>query len=364
MKKLPSPEKVTDMWEILKSEKRPIVIYGMGNGADKLIARFDSLGIKYADVFASDGFVRGHSFRGIRVKSFSEIKELYSDFVIVLSFATRLPELIDTLISMDENFDMYVPDMPISDEHEYFDSAFYKEHYEEITKALDALYDEESKNVFISVIRYKLSGRMRDILEFTSSKEEMYSLFSSKKINTLIDAGAYSGDTLSEAIRFFPELRSAICIEPDPKTFKRLVRFCEGLEGIDVRCVRAAAWDKTGDGFFAGAGNRNSSVLEASTHSYQHKVEETPLVRIDDLSDGKIDYVKYDVEGSEREALSGSAGMIEKYRPALLVSLYHKSRDIFELVNILRERYPYYKMYLRRLRCLPAWEINLIMLPL
>ncbi len=363
MKNLPSPEAVTDMWESLKSEKRPIVIYGMGNGADKLIARLDSLGIKYADVFASDGFVRGHSFHGVRVKSFSEIKELYPDFVVLLSFATRLPELIDTLLRMDEEFDMYVPDMPVSDEHEYFDSAFYKEHYEEIKAALDAFCDEESKNVFISVIRYKLSGRMRDILEFTSTKEEMYSLLSHVKIKALVDAGAYSGDTLSEAIKFFPELRFGTCIEPDPKTFKRLTRFCEGLTGIDVRCVRAAAWDKTGDGFFAGAGNRNSSVLDASTHSYQHRVEETPLVRIDDLTEEKIDYIKYDVEGSEREALAGSDKTIRKDRPQLLVSLYHKSRDVFELVNILRERYPYYKMYLRRLRCLPAWEINLIMLP-
>ena len=46
--------------------------------------------------------------------------------------------------------------------------------------------------------------------------------------------------------------------------------------------------------------------------------------------------------------------------PTLLISLYHRSRDIFYLVNFVRERYPEYKLYLRRLRCLPAWEIDLI----
>ena len=45
-----------DMWDILRGENRPIVVYGMGNGADKLIRRFDSLGIEIADFFASDGF--------------------------------------------------------------------------------------------------------------------------------------------------------------------------------------------------------------------------------------------------------------------------------------------------------------------
>ena len=48
-------------------------MYGMGNGADKLFARFSEYGIEVKEVFASDGFVRGHSFRGYTVKSFSDI---------------------------------------------------------------------------------------------------------------------------------------------------------------------------------------------------------------------------------------------------------------------------------------------------
>ena len=53
--------------------------------------------IKVSDIFASDGFVRGHSFRGYLVKSFSEIKATYSDFVILLSFASNRSEVIDML---------------------------------------------------------------------------------------------------------------------------------------------------------------------------------------------------------------------------------------------------------------------------
>ena len=86
---LPEYPLLSDMWEEIKNEKRPIVVYGMGNGADKLFDRLDSFGVKVSDVFASDGFVRGHSFRGYRVKSFSEIKETYADFVILLSFASN-----------------------------------------------------------------------------------------------------------------------------------------------------------------------------------------------------------------------------------------------------------------------------------
>ena len=85
-------------------------------------------------------------------------------------------------------------------------------------------------------------------------------------------------------------------------------------------------------------------------------------MRIDSIDGEKIDYIKYDVEGAEAEALQGSERTILRDKPSLLVSLYHRSRDIFELTNELAAKYPFYKMYLRRLKCLPAWEIDLILI--
>ena len=42
----------SDVWDALSFEKRPIVVYGMGNGADKLIRRYEKYGIKISDIFA------------------------------------------------------------------------------------------------------------------------------------------------------------------------------------------------------------------------------------------------------------------------------------------------------------------------
>ena len=363
MTRLPIFPNTCDMWQELLAETRPIVIYGMGNGADKLISRLDSIGVEYADIFASDGFVRGQIFHGKRVKSYSEIKAEYEDFVVLLSFATRLPEVIELVEKIGSENKLYIPDMPVSEENVYFDAPFYNDHIEEIRTAFSALEDEESKNVFSSVIHYKLSGRITDLLECTSDKEEMYSLFKKEKIHSLIDVGAYSGDTLKEALAFFPNLSYAVCIEPDKRTFKRLSKFCETVDKCTLKLVNAAAWHEDSVGEFAVSGNRNSTVVGSSTLSYQHKTEITPLVRVGGISEGVVDYIKYDVEGSEREALSGSFDLISRDRPQLLISLYHKSRDIFELINLMKEKYPDYKFYLRRLRCLPAWELNLIMIP-
>lgn len=42
------------VWRRLQEETRPIALYGMGDGADKILAQFDRLGIRASAVFASD----------------------------------------------------------------------------------------------------------------------------------------------------------------------------------------------------------------------------------------------------------------------------------------------------------------------
>lgn len=101
------------VWTRLQEEARPIVLYGMGDGADKILDRFETLGITAAGVFASDEFVRGHSFRGFRVKKLSEIvEELGEDIVIVIAFASQRPEVLEKMYDLDARFDVVAPDVP------------------------------------------------------------------------------------------------------------------------------------------------------------------------------------------------------------------------------------------------------------
>ena len=355
---LPAYPVKSDMWEELKKESRPIVVYGMGNGADKLFERLAEYDISVSDVFASDGFVRGHSFRGYRVKSFSEIKESYEDFVILLSFASNRAEVIDMLSEIDESYDMYVPDMPVAGVEEYFDKDFYNSHYEEILKAYESLEDDNSKAIFSSVVNYKLTGKMKFLLECYSTRDEIYSLMPREKISRTVDAGAYNGDTIREIKEYFPNLEEVYAIEPDKKNYKKLVKYSEAETEIEVNAYNLGAWCDDRDAFFFGSGNRNSTFV--ATASFEHSKEGTMLMTIDNITQGRIDYIKYDVEGAEAEALIGSHIVISECHPTLLISLYHRSRDIFTLVNTVKERYPKDRLYLRRLRCLPAWEIDLI----
>ena len=50
---------IPDLWRYLKiasDQNRPILLYGMGNGADKILAVCEKYEITVRDCFASDGF--------------------------------------------------------------------------------------------------------------------------------------------------------------------------------------------------------------------------------------------------------------------------------------------------------------------
>ncbi len=83
------------VWLKLQKESRPILLYGMGNGADMIIERLHEFGIEYSDVYASDEFVRGHSFHGKKVLKYSEAEEKYGDFVSLMTFAVKDDATID-----------------------------------------------------------------------------------------------------------------------------------------------------------------------------------------------------------------------------------------------------------------------------
>ena len=80
-----------DLWNYLQRTDKTVVMYGMGNGADKILNVCEKYGITVSDFFASDGFVRGHKFHEKTVLSYSQVKEKYGkdNIIVLLSFASQ-----------------------------------------------------------------------------------------------------------------------------------------------------------------------------------------------------------------------------------------------------------------------------------
>ncbi len=357
---LPTYPATRDVWDLLRQETRPLVVYGMGNGADKLLAECDARGIAIADFMASDGFVRGQSFHGKTVLSLASVKEKYSDFVLVLAFASSRPEVLEMLWELAETYPLIMPDLPVVGKT-CFDKEFYNAHYADFSRIMSGFADSVSCNLYAAVLQYKLTGDILILRDAYTDAASAQALLQPETVETYIDLGAYRGDTLAEQVAVSPRLQRAVCVEPDRRSYAKLAAYAETLTDKEVRCVHAAVGDTDGVATLAASGNRNSSLVGAS---YENRAEEVALVTVDTLCDGLLpDYIKYDVEGAELPALLGSALTISRARPIILLSLYHRTEDMIDLADALRALCPDYDFYLRRPACVPAWELNLIAVP-
>lgn len=352
----------TDLWQYLSQTDKPILLYGMGNGADKILRVCESYGIEISDFFASDGFVRGHSFHSKVVLSYSEAKEKYGHFIVLLSFASALPDVLANIRRIAAENELYAPDVPVFGDN-LFNLDFFRTHEKELGETYSLLADDLSRKTFINVIQYKLTGNI-SYLDACEADEEavMRELIVPEEITEYADLGAYNGDTVRRLSSLAPKLRRVIAFEPDRRNFRKLSEYAEGVsESLSVTPLQLAAWSHRETLLMDASGNRNANLADAA------KAKKTVEVMADSLDnqlgDLRPDYVKYDVEGSEKEAILGSKKTIQSYRPKLLVSLYHRSEDLFALPLLLKELTPDYDFYLRKLPYIPAWDLNLYAIP-
>lgn len=344
-----------DLWDYLKSTSKPILIYGMGNGADKIINTLESYGIQYADVFASDGFVRGHSYRDKIVISYSQACEKYKDFIILLSFGTRLEDVMERIFYLDSIHELYAPDVPVCD-GEIFNTDFFEAHSNELESARGLLYDEKSRLIFDDIIRFKLTGKIKYLKSTAEDEKTIDKILNTEKYKTFLDLGAYNGDTVRKYLNLCPNLCEIHAFEPDFRNFKKLSAYAQGELRALINAYNYASWNEDTTLKFSASGNRNSSG--AGTISHKTKFVSIEAKRPDSIVK-QADFIKYDVEGAEYKAILGSEGIIKASTPDLLVSMYHKSEDLFELPILISSLNPSYKLYLRRLPYIPAWDLNL-----
>lgn len=349
MAKLEIKEKES-CWEFLQKTDLPIFIYGMGDGALKILSVFEKYHIPTAGFFASDEFVRGHSFEGHLVHKLSQIEQLVDDFVIVLAFAAGYESLYKRVNSIAEKHLLLAPDVPVAGGG-LFDYDYFCKNRDKFEAVYERLEDEVSRRTYENVLNFKISGKIEYLNACTSDKSEVYdSLVKLGNAERYVDLGAYNGDTALE----FAEVANGryehiYAFEPNPKNYRKLCRNTEELH--DITTFNAAAWNEDTVLRFT----KNEGRM--SQNSSKGEVETTAL-SVDNAIEEQVTLIKLDVEGSEREAIEGAARHI-RGGANVISALYHRNEDLFAIPLQLLELNPDLKLYIRHQLYIPAWETNL-----
>lgn len=346
------------IWDHLKSTDKPIVLYGTGNGADKIIDQCEKRNIRIDGIFASDGFVRNRVFRSMPVESYASVCErLGDDIIILMSFGSNLPEIADRCRALAEKHEFYVPEVPLYPS-EVFDFDYYETYINDITRAAELFEDDYSKSLFYDMIAYRMTGKLEYLSTTETLCDSLSSLFDADSIHTIVDAGAFNGDTARIFADTFPTLKMIYALEPDSRTFRKLSAYADTEKRCAINAVNSAAYDRSGGIEFESSGSRGSGTQGMNNRS---KTAVVDCITIDEVANGEnIDLIKYDVEGDEEKAIDGSSKVITDCAPSLIVSLYHRTHDIFTLPLKIKGLLPNAKFYLRRVPCIPAWDLTLV----
>ncbi len=344
-------EKITEapLWDYLKTAKKPIILYGMGNGADMIIEVLESLGLHHSEVFASDRFVRGHFFHGKKVLTFSEVKEKYDDFIILMTFAVHDRETLDKVKKMSEEYELFSPTVPVAGKG-LFTLDFIKENDALFEKAYKLLADERSKADFLNVLNFKVSGKVSYLFDAHYEKPLLYEeILHLGENEVIVDLGAYDGDTIREFLTATDgKYKKIFAFEPDAKNFRKLTAKTGNMKNLE--CFNIGAWDKKETLFFQKKKGRNS-----------HQADEGIPVNFDSVDNtvkDEVTFIKMDIEGAELKALEGARHTIELHRPKLYVCAYHRNEDMFALPLKIKDICADYKIYFRQHPYIPAWEAN------
>lgn len=336
---------MTDIWNRLKGNDKPVLLYGSGDGAEKIFNELCRRNIKISGVFAGDGFKKNRKFKDYNIITFSEAVRIFGNFTGLFAFGSNSDEVIGGVKKMMQTVEISVAEMPVCG-NKPFDIDFARQNAEKLKKVYNLLADEQSKKVFEQTVLFKLDGNINRLFNCETDEDEAFNnILKLEKGNSFLDLGAYNGDTVLDFVGRVGEYSYITAVEPDIKTFKKLENNTKHLK---VEKINSAVSDKCGEIPFSFKSSRGSAF------GGDDKIS---AVTIDSLNK-KFDYIKFDVEGEELKAIIGGKNLICKTKPKMLVSCYHRIEDYFEIPLKVLEIRPDYKVYMRHFKYIPAWDTN------
>lgn len=345
-----------DMWQVLATDKKPIVLYGIGDGADKIVAQMEQKGIKLSGVFASDGFVpkKEKLFHGHKIESYSALKERFGEMTVLVAFGTKLDGVLENIRNINAECTLFSPDVPVFGEG-IFDLEFFNKNASRLEAVFSRLADDTSRHAYISSVKYRLTGKINYLSDCETTVAESYkNILKPYNGCSYVDVGAYTGDTIEEFAEYSGKNITVHAFEPDSKNFKKLGNYCSdcGIKNISIH--NNAAWDKNEDITFYSRSGRNSAGTTSHAGAKQTVIRG---VMVDDFCE-YADFIKIDAEGSDKKALIGMQNLIKKHAPALTVAAYHRTEDYFDIPEYVLSVFSDYDVYFRHFKHIPCWDTN------
>jgi FkbM family methyltransferase len=194
----------------------------------------------------------------------------------------------------------------------------------------DSLVDEESRQTFFDIVRFRLSAEVDLMKSYRVRVQEQYlEPFMRYQHETFVDAGGFDGDTTEAFAKKYNDYLKILFFEPSRKNMLAAHRRLADFRDIQYY-DKGLSDNRATLRFDPNAGSASAlSVLGSET---------IEVDKLDQLVDQPVTFIKMDLEGWELNALKGSIRHLKDDRPKLAIAAYHDSPDfrlIFEFIENL-----------------------------
>jgi FkbM family methyltransferase len=181
----------------------------------------------------------------------------------------------------------------------------------------------------------------RKLLTFILAEEDWIMTYARgreiRRGDVVVDVGAHVGTFGDDALR--RGASKVVMVEPDPVNVECIRRnFPAEIADGRVVIVPEGAWSSAGTLTFSiGVGNSGEgSLVIPDKGSRSIDVRTRPLDdMLRELGIGRVDFIKMDIEGAEREALKGAAQTLSRFKPRLMLDAYHLADDSVVLPRLI-----------------------------
>lgn len=189
---------------------------------------------------------------------------------------------------------------------------------------------------------FSLFGFKSFVYPDTGIFPDNYHLEILKKVNygTCLDIGAYIGDS-AFIINKMLKPKKIYAFEPDVNN-KVVLSENIKLNGLEdsVFPVSYATGSKSGSAYFESV-NASSSLNNKKTGNKVSIITIDDFVKTEKINN--LDLIKMDIEGAELDTIQGARSSIAKFKPDLVIAIYHRGKHFFELPSLLKKIVPSYK---------------------
>lgn len=324
----------------IKGRRRKVVLFGTGYCLSLFLDLMGDNGIEVMALCDNDQDKVGRRISGILVRAWDDLRDSSDEFDVVIS-TSHYEEIEGELRADGYNGMTWHLPREAYYKNSAYGKGFLRKHEHEFQKTIDMLADEASRRVFVNAIKHNISLDNSYYQEIADLEIRGYfgtDLYQNHPNDVIIDGGAFNGDTYREFISDpSREMAEYIAWEPDEHNYREL----EKIQDPRLTIIRKGLGEERGT-------LRFSSGLGVSSSISNEGKEMIEVDSIDNLHlNGKVSFIKMDIEGAERSALMGARGTIRRDHPALAISAYHKKEDMYGLVNLIKGIEDGYEIYFR-----------------